>query len=103
MCNRFWERAVAVANADVQRRFIECFQDYTDAVVQQAQDRKRALIRGIADYFSIRRQTIGTKPCFVLLQLDMNLPDEVLQHPTLVQLETFATDMIILGNVRKSP
>ncbi|KZV89536.1 terpenoid synthase [Exidia glandulosa HHB12029] len=95
---QFWMRLMKIANAETQQRFIESFENYTDAVVTQARDRECAFVRDVADYFAVRRHTIGTQPCFVLLQLDLNLPDEVAYHPAIVKLETFATDMIILGN-----
>ncbi|KZV85693.1 terpenoid synthase [Exidia glandulosa HHB12029] len=95
---QFWERATTVCDPKTQDRFIESFRAYTDAVVQQARDRDCATVRDVTEYFIVRRHTIGTIPCFVLLQLDMHLPDSVTNHPYIVELETLATDMIILCN-----
>ena len=68
-------------------------------MVQQAVDRGHKHIRSVEEYFEVRRDTIGASPAFVLLELDMNLPDEVVQHPVIEELITLATDMIILDNV----
>lgn len=100
---RFGARVVTVLNSQNRARFIECFQDYTDAIVQRAHDKDRAYVRNIPDYFRVRRETIGMRPAFAFLQFDMHIPDEVLEHPTIVQLQTLASDMVILGNVCGAP
>jgi hypothetical protein len=68
-------------------------------VVQQAVDRGHKHIRSVDEYFEVRRDTIGTRPAFALLELDMNLPDEAVQHPVVEEMTVLATDMIILANV----
>jgi hypothetical protein len=57
-------------------------------------------IRGIDSYMSVRRDTIGATPSFALLELDMDIPDNVINHPYVKHLTTCVVDMIILGNVR---
>lgn len=51
------------------------------------------------EYFAIRRDTIGAKPSFAILELDMNIADDVMGHPIIEELTILAVDMIILGNV----
>lgn len=46
-----------------------------------------------------RRNNIGALPSFVILELDLKLTEEVYSHPLIVELRTFATDMIIIDNV----
>ena len=48
----------------------------------------------------MRRDTIGTKPCFDLILLSSTLGDEELNHPVLLALEELSTDMIVRTNVR---
>ncbi|KZV87921.1 putative terpene cyclase [Exidia glandulosa HHB12029] len=96
---QFWSRVVQVASPGVQKRFIDQFERYVYSVVDQARDRDEARTRDIDEYFDVRRLTIGAYPSFVLLQMGMGVSDEaVFEHPTVVCLETLATDMIILGN-----
>jgi len=95
---QFWELAIRTASPSSQNRFISTFDKYTTAVVQQASDRTVGHIRSIEDYFTVRRETIGARPSFALLELDMTLPDEVLEHPVIVDLTTVTIDMLILGN-----
>jgi hypothetical protein len=75
------------------------FATYTQSVVQQAADRKNRHVRTVPEYLEVRRDTIGAKPSFAILELDMDLPDEVFKHPVMKELETLAIDMILLGNV----
>jgi len=69
-----------------------------DAVVQQAEDRTKHHIRTFDSYLEVRRDTIGAKPSFAILELDMDLPDEVFNHPTLENLRMWVIDMLCIGN-----
>ena len=103
---RFWELAIETASPGSQKRFLASFEQYTRAVVQEAQDRQsKRIIRTVEEYFSLRRYTIGTQPAFAFLELDLDLPQEILDHPVITELEILSTDMIILSNVsaRYSP
>ncbi|KAL0568290.1 hypothetical protein V5O48_013701 [Marasmius crinis-equi] len=95
---QFWENAIKTGSPSFQRRFVQAFQGYLDAVVEQAIDRGESRIRDVETYFQIRRQTIGAFPSFTALGIHMNLPDEVLLNPVVARLEVLAVDMIILCN-----
>jgi len=71
-----------------------------DSVVQQAEDRDNKHIRTVESYLEVRRDTIGAKPSFALLELEMDLPDDVFNHPTLEKLRMLVIDMLCIGNVR---
>ncbi|KAG6876928.1 hypothetical protein C0992_011332 [Termitomyces sp. T32_za158] len=86
------------ASESARRRFITKFDLYTAAVVQEAYDRAKNHIRGIDDYFLVRRQTIGAMPSFVLLHFELDLPDEVFEDPIIQRLENASADMISLCN-----
>jgi Delta6-protoilludene synthase len=96
--SRFWKNAIKTASTTAQRRFIDSFQLYTDSVVQQAEDRDCHRVRDIQSYFDLRRDTVGAKPSFAILEIHMNLPDEVLNDPTIRLLTDTSIDMIIIGN-----
>lgn len=96
--SRFWENAVKTTTLTAQRRFINTFQLYTDSVVQQAADRDDHHIRSVEHYLELRRDTIGAKPSFAILEVKMDLPDEVLNHPSIVALTSACIDMLIIGN-----
>ena len=69
--------------------------------MQQAADRTHKHIRTIDEYLEVRRDTIGAKPSFAILETGLNLPDEAVHHPIIDELALVATDMILLGNVSR--
>ncbi|KAJ7835226.1 terpenoid synthase [Mycena leptocephala] len=71
---------------------------YLDSVVQQAQDRTEQYIRGIDEYFEVRRNTIGAKPSFCINAIEMNIPHEVMTNQHIVTITAACIDMLIIGN-----
>jgi hypothetical protein len=90
--------ALEIATPTCQRRFIDATKLYTDAVVQQAEDRDHDRVRDIKGYFDIRRDDSGVKPCFAIIELHMNLPDRVHSDVVIKRLTMAAIDMIIIAN-----
>ncbi|KAI0290412.1 terpenoid synthase [Multifurca ochricompacta] len=95
---QFWELGIKTASPQSQKRFIETFGSYMQAVAQHAADRTNKHTPTIEEYFKIRREDVGTKPVFTILELEMDLPDEAVNHPTIQELSVLAADMIILDN-----
>ena len=101
MCPQsFWSLACETASATAKRRFLLHYEEYVEAVCQQAEDRDVGHVRSISDYLDLRRRTIGAKPSFDLLLLPLELPDHILDHPVITELMFLSIDMIILANVR---
>ncbi|KAI0265534.1 terpenoid synthase [Gloeopeniophorella convolvens] len=98
IARQFWELAVETASPQSQKHFIEALCQYTQSIVEQAADRSREHIRDVQDYLEVRIWSAAIKPCFVLLELDMNLPDEVYHHPVVEELTNLAAQMIMLSN-----
>ncbi|KAA1470674.1 terpenoid synthase [Dentipellis sp. KUC8613] len=98
IARQFWELAIKTASAQAQKRFVQTFEEYLQSVILQASDRERSHIRNIDSYLKVRRDTIGAKPSYALLEFDMNLPDEVISHPILQELTYLSIDMLCLGN-----
>lgn len=71
------------------------------AVEQQAIDRHNGLVPELEEYIPVRRDTSGCKPCFALIEFaaDIDLPDEVVEHPTIAALEEATNDLITWSNV----
>ncbi|KAH9065032.1 terpenoid synthase [Lactarius vividus] len=95
---QFWELAIKTASAQAQKRFIETFDAFLQAVAQEAADRAQKHIRNIQDYLAIRRDTTALRPCFAVLEFDMNLPDKAVRHPVIEELCILTIDMILLTN-----
>ncbi|KAJ7803885.1 terpenoid synthase [Mycena olivaceomarginata] len=98
VARQFWLNAIQIATPTSQRRFINEFQHYLDSVVQQAQDRTEQYIRGIDEYFEVRRNTIGAKPSFCINAIEMNFPHEVMTNQHIVTMTAACIDMLIIGN-----
>ncbi|KAF9811098.1 hypothetical protein IEO21_06675 [Rhodonia placenta] len=98
IAKQFWERGVKTASAPSARRFVDYFEGYLKSVVEQAQDREHNRIRSIAEYFDVRRLTVGARPSYALMELGMNIPDEVWEDPAMEIMAVCVTDMIILDN-----
>lgn len=86
-----------IASSGAQRRFIDAFQEYTDAIVQQAEDRKSNHIHSVETYFDLRRGTVAVKPLFAILEIYMNL-DDVIEDTSIQTLMSKAIDMVIIQN-----
>ena len=73
------------------------------AVEQQALDRHNGIVPELEAYIPVRRDTSGCKPCFALIEFaaGIDLPDEVVEHPTIAALEEATNDLITWSNVRQ--
>lgn len=95
---QFWELAIQTASETSQKRFLSLFESFLNAVVEEVNDRSHRVVRDVDGYFAVRRGTIATRPTFAILLLSIDLPESVLDHPTIVELERLATDMVIISN-----
>ncbi|KAF8188916.1 terpenoid synthase [Mycena galopus ATCC 62051] len=95
---QFWLNAMRIATEQSQRRFIDEFELYMDSMVQKAQDRTEKHVRGIEEYFAVRRVTIGLKAAIFINRISMDVPDELLENEHVLTLINKATDMILIAN-----
>ncbi|KZT01823.1 terpenoid synthase [Laetiporus sulphureus 93-53] len=98
IARQFWELAIKTASLTSQRHFIESFTAYLNSVVVQAVDREQDTISTVEAYLKNRRENIGSRPSFCLIELAMEIPDEAFYHPTMVGLATYITDLLVLDN-----
>ena len=82
-----------------QERFIVSFSEYVYAVIEEASDRARGSIRGIEDYLRLTRLTAGPYPCFFPIEMDLDIPDEVMAHSSMEIIRSLAAESLVLGNV----
>ena len=97
--DRFWLRAMQTSCASAQERFITSFTEYAYAVIDEASDRANGSVRTIKDYLRLTRLTAGPYPCFFPLEMDLDIPDEVMTHPSLEVIRSMAAESLVLGNV----
>jgi len=98
----FWLRATNYipSGSACMIHFIEEWDAYTAAVVQEANDRVMHIYRTFEEYLQIRRLSSGCLPSFTLCEFGLDLPEDVFNHPMLTELRQQATDLIAIGNVR---
>ena len=98
--DRFWLRAIKVSTEAAQRRFLESFSAFVYAVTDEASDRNGGRVRGIKDFLEVRRSTVGAYASYFCLELGLDIPDEIMTHPTIRSLLGLVADSILLTNVR---
>ncbi|KAH9940657.1 terpenoid synthase [Amylocystis lapponica] len=98
VARQFWALGIQTATPLSQAHFLKTFEDYIYAVVVEAGDKDKERIRGIDEYFVLRRRTIGLYPSLPMLELGMDLPDEVWSHPVINELRRVTVDIIFLDN-----
>ncbi|KAI0792424.1 isoprenoid synthase domain-containing protein [Abortiporus biennis] len=100
MTRDFWKRLIVTANPGTQQRFMETMDFFFQAITQQAQDRENGVIPDLDSYISLRRDTSGCKPCWALIEYayNLNLPDEVMEHPVILALGEAANDLVTWSN-----
>jgi hypothetical protein len=84
-----------------QQRFLASWERYLHGVVEEAENRSTSCILDIDGYFRLRRLTVGTRPSFRMVEIDMDIPEEVTEHPTILELELVLTDMVAIVNVSR--
>ena len=77
-------------------------EDYVHSVVQEAKDRNAGYIRDIDSFIELRRRTVGATVTAVLHFLFTEIPNEVLDHPTMQRLVELIVDIMMYDNVRRS-
>ena len=74
--------------------------NYLEAIVVQAQHRDdHTLFQSVEEYILYRREDVGQRIVFFPFQLPLNLPDEALFHPVIVEMEYLTALMVSIDNV----
>ncbi|PPQ64032.1 hypothetical protein CVT24_008845 [Panaeolus cyanescens] len=100
MTEEFIQRTKSVIGTDPagMDQFIKDFEDYTQSVIIEADERNKKHVRGVDDYFMLRRDTCGAKPTFSFLGLGLGLPKEVFEDERMKSLIDSAADLIAMVN-----
>ncbi|KAF5390807.1 hypothetical protein D9757_004424 [Collybiopsis confluens] len=100
MTRDYWKRLISTASPGTQQRFIETFDFFFQSVTEQASDRQEGVIPDLESYIALRRDTSGCKTSFVLIEYayNLNIPDEVMDHPLIRSLGDAANDLVTWSN-----
>ncbi|KAG1844783.1 isoprenoid synthase domain-containing protein [Suillus subluteus] len=101
MCKSFSNRFMEAAGHGCRERYIHANELFFAAVAKQLDDRAKGNTYDLQYYISLRRDLIGLKPCFALIEFvaGIDLPDEVVSHPVFKAMENAANDHISWVNV----
>lgn len=91
----------AGATPAVQDRIVENVEQYLIAVHLQAQYRASGAVPELQEYIEHRRLSSGCKPLFDIIEysLNMELPEEVLSHPSMITMKNCVNDFVAFSNV----
>ncbi|KAH7930478.1 terpenoid synthase [Leucogyrophana mollusca] len=84
--------------------FLSTNTDFAKCVIREAHDREASkdpnAPRSIDSYMIMRRETIGVRPCLVLMRSTrrLYLPDHVLKHPVIEEMVNVILDTCYLAN-----
>jgi alpha-muurolene/germacrene-A/gamma-muurolene/(+)-delta-cadinol synthase len=97
----YWTRFISTAGPEVQARYVHNFELFLIAVDQEVKDRISGEIPSLADYVQRRRHTSACKPSFDLIEYccDMELPDYVIENPSLESMKDCVNDLVSWSNV----
>lgn len=89
-------RLVPHADADWLPRFASSMELYLHGCLQEAKNRQDLITPEFGDYRQIRRASVGTYPCFDLIELAMTSygTSEIFAQPVLGILRDLATDVV---------
>lgn len=111
----------ATASPGALHRFLETMEQFFQSVDQQSRDRDAGHIVDPESYISLRRDTSGCKSCFAMIECksassfrrnlcthrpspnqdcrNLNIPDNVFEHPVIRRLEDATNDLVSWSNV----
>ncbi|KAF8137232.1 isoprenoid synthase domain-containing protein [Boletus edulis] len=100
MTKDFYKRIMQTASPGTCRRFKETMKLYFQAIQQQALDRANGTIPDLESYITLRRDTSGCKPSWVLIEYayHLNIPDEVMDHPIICGIGEATNDFVAWSN-----
>ena len=74
---------------------------YVEAVAHEANYRINGVILDLDSHVALRRENSAVRFCLELAcgALDVDLPDQVVEHPTFMRMHLAAVDMVSWANV----
>ncbi|KAJ7908006.1 terpenoid synthase [Mycena leptocephala] len=95
---QFLARTVPLSSVSVQQRLVETQERAMDAQVQQCVDRKHDFARNSEEYLPIRLHSSSMLPSYVIMELDIVVPDEVYYLPLFEKLRYWGFILICIDN-----
>ncbi|MFI0723422.1 isoafricanol synthase [Streptomyces sp. NPDC021224] len=95
-----WERSTDGTARHWQIRFRDHWAAYLAAHEGEAHHRNAERLPGLADFLTVRRDTIGVRPCLDFTERcgGYSLPDDVYRTPALREMREITCDVVIFVN-----
>ncbi|KAF7336458.1 Terpene cyclase [Mycena sanguinolenta] len=88
-----------VASSDVLARFITSYERCLEAVVNEADERDRNIVRPSFDsYLTLRRETSAVPICFDLLLLPAEIAETILNDARVARVERLGIELVCMAN-----
>ncbi|KAI0787868.1 terpenoid synthase [Fomes fomentarius] len=100
MTKEFTARLLKHCGPFTYRRFIKHCKDYIEAVAHEADLREHGIVLDLDAYTTLRRENSAVRFCCGLAgyALDIDLPDEVVEHPAFMKMHLATVDMVCWSN-----
>ncbi|KAI0346575.1 terpenoid synthase [Trametopsis cervina] len=100
MTKDFKARFFPYAGEATLRRFMKHSEAYINAFGVEAELREKNIVLDVPAYDRLRRENSAVRYCFGLIGylLDIDLPDEIFEHPVFMRMHLAAVDMITWAN-----
>ncbi|KAI0007135.1 isoprenoid synthase domain-containing protein [Xylariaceae sp. FL0662B] len=95
-----WFRYRERSSRPLQARYKSRVRQYCLGVLSQVGVKQNSSILSVEEYMNFRRGSIGTYPSFSLIEYahGIDLPQEIIDHPSIGICEEVASDLVILVN-----
>ncbi|KAG6868063.1 hypothetical protein C0993_007850 [Termitomyces sp. T159_Od127] len=99
---RFRARLVRLYGPKATTRFLKNWETYCASVITEAELREQGRILDVDAFVALRRENSAVRLCFSLIEycFGTDLPDEVFEHPTFLEIYWAAVDLVCWSNVR---
>ncbi len=83
------------------RRFLKHTEAYVHGFGREAELREAGVVLDVESYNVLRRENSAVRYCFGLFGflLGLDLPDEIFEHPIMMEMHLAAVDMVTWSNV----
>ncbi|MCJ1269147.1 hypothetical protein MMC22_009036 [Lobaria immixta] len=97
---KYLRHVARLPSPGARERFVRAMRDYSNAALDQVQNQAQRTVLDPKSLLETRRQSIGVTPLFAMIEYfyDLDLPDEVFEHPSMIEMEKVATDFVLIHN-----
>ncbi|MCJ1426676.1 hypothetical protein MMC29_004579 [Sticta canariensis] len=98
--NSVWFRIAKKASRGARERFVHAMVDFCNGVVDEIKFRSQNIKLDPETFKKTRRKTIGVAPVLAMIEYfyNLDLPDEVFEHKSMIEITRVAVDFVIIHN-----